>query len=112
MNKRLWLLTFGALLTVTACGGVEEAGNGDATVESSAPKEVANAAEEVYGGNCIQCHGENLAGVSGPNLQKVGGKYSEDEIRNIIENGRGGMPPGLIEGGDLDNVVQWLAGMK
>jgi hypothetical protein len=49
---------------------------------------------------------------SAPNLQKVGSKYSADEIKEVIAKGRGSMPGGIIQGEDADKVAEWLAAKK
>jgi hypothetical protein len=49
----------------------------------------------------------------GPDLTAVGATKSKDEIAAIIKDGTdGGMPPGLIEGEDLDKVADWLSTKK
>lgn len=50
--------------------------------------------EAVAQGKCIACHGENLAGGGAPSL--IGTEMSKDELIDIIANGEGGMPGGLI----------------
>ena len=55
---------------------------------------------------------KTLRGQSGPDLTKVGAKYEKDEIKNIIINGQGGMPGGLLNEADADVVASWLAEKK
>ncbi|PKR79015.1 cytochrome C [Halalkalibacillus sediminis] len=43
--------------------------------------------EDIYQANCMQCHGENLEGGTGPNLQDVGDRYSLEKVQDIIANG-------------------------
>jgi mono/diheme cytochrome c family protein len=70
-------------------------------------------AEAVFKQNCSSCHGQNLEGISGPNLTKVGSKYSVDEIKNIIKNGKGGMPPGMLKKQpEIEAVAKWLSEKK
>ena len=46
-------------------------------------------------------------------LMAVGGKYSKDEILDIIKNGKGGgMPAGVIQGEEAEMVAAWLAEKK
>ncbi|AGA21818.1 Cytochrome c-551 [Bacillus subtilis subsp. subtilis str. BSP1] len=45
----------------------------------------ASEGEELYQQSCVGCHGKDLEGVSGPNLQEVGGKYDEHKIESIIK---------------------------
>src|SRR5699024_8766953 len=42
---------------------------------------------EAIAQSCIGCHGGDLEGGSGPSLQDVGSKYSQEEIQDIINNG-------------------------
>ncbi|MCT2537372.1 c-type cytochrome [Aquibacillus koreensis] len=60
----------------------------------------------VYEANsCIQCHGGNLEGASGPSL--IGIDYSVDEIKDIAVNGIGDMPAGQFDG--TEEELQQLA---
>jgi cytochrome c551 len=72
----------------------------------------ATAAETAFKNNCAGCHGQNLEGIAGPNLQKVGGKYSKEQIEQILANGKGTMPGGLVKGSDAENIAAWLADKK
>lgn len=115
MKKKLLAAVFGATLLLGACGG----GDDDTTVDEDATTDTPDTEETssvdpeaVVDQSCIQCHGGNLEGGSGPDLTSVGATHSEDEIHDIIENGQGGMPPGLIEGEELDAVAKWLSEKK
>lgn len=67
-------------------------------------------AEEIYKQSCASCHGGNLEGGVGPELAAIGGKYSAQEIEDIIKNGQGTMPPNIIQGEEATAVAEWLAG--
>lgn len=71
----------------------------------------ADAGEEVFQTNCSTCHGADLSGGAGPDLTEVGGRYSQDEIAEIVQNGTdGGMPEfPQIQGEDLDALTEWLS---
>ncbi|GAB6931738.1 c-type cytochrome [Calditerricola satsumensis] len=69
-------------------------------------------AQATYRQACASCHGANLEGSVGPNLQKVGAKYSKEQILSIIQNGRGQMPGGLVKGDEAENLAAWLADRK
>ena len=99
---------FGAALVLGACGG------GDDSASDTADSGGGDVdAEKVFQANCATCHGGNLEGGAGPALDMIGGTLSEDEIHDIIENGKsGGMPAGLIKGEELDEVASWLAAKK
>ena len=64
--------------------------------------------EEIYAQNCLACHGENYEGAMGPELVNVGDRLSEDEIREVLVNGRGAMPGNLVPNESLDEMVEWL----
>lgn len=111
MKKRLMALLFGSALVLSACGGAEEPAD-EASEGGSTTTETAGSAEEIVQQSCIGCHGRELEGGSGPNLQEVGAKYSEEEIKSIIINGQGAMPKGLLEDADAEVVAAWLAEKK
>lgn len=108
MKSKLLAVVFGAVLVLGACGGDKaekepDTGGQTATVD----------AEAIVSKSCITCHGGNLEGASGPALNDVGARLSEDEIHTIIEKGTpGGMPPGLIKGEDATAVAKWLSEKK
>src|SRR5690625_4926909 len=108
MKKWLVAILLGVLLVLGACGG---SNSGDTGGDSGGTTE-ASAGEELYKKQCASCHGTDLAGVSGPGLENVGSSLSSDEILDIIENGQGSMPPGLLTGDDAKEVADWLAEQK
>lgn len=116
MNKKFLTLLLGAGLVLGACGGGDEDAGGDTDTGGSGGNggggDTTAHAEEVLNQSCISCHGQNLEGGLGPALNDVGSRMSEDEIRDIIVNGKGQMPPNLISGEDLDAVVQYLSEQK
>ncbi len=115
MKRKLMTILFGATLALSACGGGEETSPEDTTGGESAEPGTTEvtAGEGLYKQSCAGCHGGNLKGNNGPSLEKVGNKYTEEEILGIIHNGRsGGMPKGLLKGEDAEAVAAWLATMK
>ncbi|OXM83038.1 c-type cytochrome [Paenibacillus rigui] len=72
------------------------------------------AAEASYKQSCISCHGNDLAGKIGPNLQKAGSKLSDQQLYTIIQNGRGGMPAfkNTLKDDEIINLAKWLAEKK
>ncbi|MDI2589703.1 cytochrome c [Psychrobacillus sp. NEAU-3TGS] len=119
MNKKLLAVIFGAGLMLAACGGGnDEANDNDTATDTdtgTAPTtENASAdAEKIVSSKCISCHGGNLEGQGNfPALNDVGSRLSEDEILNVIENGRGAMPGGLVTGEEAQAVAAWLAAKK
>ncbi|RNF38188.1 cytochrome c551 [Planococcus salinus] len=115
MKKQLMALFFGSALLLGACGGGEETTEpaDEAPVENPGGEEAEEStvdAEAVVNQNCTSCHGENLEGAGNfPALNDVGSRLSEEEIREIIDEGQGSMPPDIIEGEEADAVAQWLS---
>ena len=63
--------------------------------------------------NASQCHGVELKG-SGPfpDISTVGARLSQEEIEQTIIEGKGSMPPKLIQGEQAAAVAEWLAEKK
>jgi cytochrome c551 len=63
--------------------------------------------EQLFAENCAGCHGEGgTGGGVGPTL--AGSQISLGEARSTIENGSGVMPPDLVQGQDLEDVLAYL----
>jgi cytochrome c551 len=71
-------------------------------------------AQAVFKQNCVSCHGVNLEGGVGKNLQKVGSRLTADLITTTITNGHGGMPPfqGKLKPEEITALSVWLAAKK
>jgi mono/diheme cytochrome c family protein len=67
-----------------------------------------------YKQSCVSCHGAELQGRAGPNLQKAGVKFSEQELTDIVTKGRGGMPAfkGKLSDSQIQELAVWLATKK
>ncbi|MFA1820435.1 cytochrome c550 [Virgibacillus oceani] len=76
----------------------EESSEGETTDDPSA----------VYETNCASCHGADLSGGAGPELAEVGNRLGEDEIIDIIMNGQGAMPGGLVSEDEAQAITTWL----
>lgn len=76
-----------------------------------AAEEVVADPETIYANSCVSCHGDDLTGTSGPDISAVGGSLSEDEINDIILNGVGTMPGGLVSGEEAQILAEWLSEM-
>ncbi|WHX98239.1 cytochrome c551 [Neobacillus sp. DY30] len=118
MKKLLYGLIFIALLGfITACGGGDDETEQDTTTteeQAGDEQQTADAGDgdALYQQNCSSCHGGDLKSGGAPDLDKVGSKYSKDEIEEIIVKGKGGMPGGILTGEDADAVASWLAEKK
>ncbi|MGM9945902.1 MAG: cytochrome c551 [Lysinibacillus sp.] len=111
--KKKWLATFmlGSALMLGACGG-DDSGTED-TDKDTGSETTADASEQVAQQRCATCHGGNLQGMGNtPALNDIGSRLSEEEILNIIENGQGGMPGGLVKGEEAEALAAWLAEKK
>lgn len=68
--------------------------------------------EAHYQKSCVACHGSSYEGGAGPSLVGVGEKHSQEEIQDIVVNGKGGMPPGLVPQENAEAMAAWLAEIK
>lgn len=82
--------------------GESENGEGAATTD----------AEAIYANSCASCHAADLSGAVGPDLTAVGGSLSEEEIEDIIVNGLGSMPGGLVGADEAKVLSEWLSEKK
>lgn len=65
-----------------------------------------------YQSSCIGCHGSSYEGGAGPSLIGVGEKLSPEEIQDILVNGKGSMPPGLVPQENAEAMAAWVAEIK
>jgi len=121
LKNLLLALGLGTTLALAACGGSDDSSSDDSSStkeestmnDDSSKTETAVDAEKIFANNCASCHGNNLEGNVGPNLTKVGSKYSSEEIQEIIKNGKGQMPAGILkEDEEIVAVADWLADKK
>jgi len=123
MKKWFLAALFGSVLALSACGSSNdgETGNdhskdtGSNTEKTATPgsEKVDSAeAEALYASKCSGCHGDDLSGVAAPGLQNVGSKLSKEEIKQIIEKGKGTMPSGIAKGKEAEELAEWLAAKK
>ena len=71
-------------------------------------------AEATYKAQCVGCHAADMSGGVGPNLQKIGGKLTVEQISTQIHNGGGGMPAykGTLTEDQITALTDWLAAKK
>lgn len=115
MKKTIVLLAVLLTFSLSACGTSTKAPEqgGGTPPQGGAPTTTVDASA-VFTANCVSCHGNNLEGSVGPNLQKVGAEYSKDQIDAIVTNGRGGMPSfkDKLTKDEITSVADWLATKK
>lgn len=120
MKKWLMAVLFGTMLVLAACGGGGATNEDKSEPADEGTEEPAEdggavdtaAAEDAYKASCASCHGQDLSGGAGPTLEKVGADYTAADIEEIIANGKGSMPGGLLSGDDATAVAEWLAEHK
>ncbi|MDR6552114.1 cytochrome c [Paenibacillus qinlingensis] len=97
-----------AAIGLTACGGDQPSATPSASVSANVN------VSKLYQNYCISCHGNQLQGGQGPNIQKVGERLDEAEIVKRIQKGGGGMPPFQVtmKEEELKALATWLAGLK
>lgn len=68
--------------------------------------------EAIYQKNCISCHGNQYQGGVGPQLTGISSKYEKADIENILINGKGAMPGGLVSAEEASAMAEWLLTLK
>ncbi|WP_047980825.1 cytochrome c551 [Ornithinibacillus contaminans] len=116
MKKWVFAILFGSALVLGACGGEDEADDNGATNDAGQTdgNETVSSAEDLFEATCAACHGADLSGGAGPNLQTIGADYSSEEIKDIILNGTGSMPAqgSRVSDEDAQQIADWLAEKK
>lgn len=86
-----------------AAEGNEEAGaTGEDDTASAGEFDPEAKAQE----SCISCHGSSYEGGVGPSL--IDTEMSQEEIEDVIANGKGTMPPGLVEADNIPAMAEWV----
>ncbi|HLR08009.1 MAG TPA: cytochrome c [Bacillota bacterium] len=91
---------------------IEKAEEGDTEQQEDAQEEAVEEPEAIFESNCASCHGDDLSGGMGPDLTDVGSRLSEEEIHEIIMEGKGDMPPGLATEAESEVLSEWLSDME
>ncbi|WP_409252115.1 c-type cytochrome [Bacillus sp. SCS-153A] len=68
-------------------------------------------ATDILKKRCFSCHGNSLEGGMGPTLYNLKSKYSHDEVVDILINGQGAMPGGLVSDEEAERVAEYLRGL-
>jgi cytochrome c551 len=127
MLKKMCMLTMGLTLAVSisACGQkstpapivsptVAPTSTTTEPTGTAAAVDSSMVAQTVFKQNCVVCHGVDLSGGVGPNLQKVGARLTQEQIVTTITNGRNVMPAfkGKLKPEEIDALTKWLAAKK
>ena len=85
--------------------GGEAAGDDGGSAESTEfdPEAVAQQ-------SCISCHGSSYEGGVGPSL--IDTELDQAGIEDIIANGKGAMPGGLVEGENIPAMAEWILSLE
>lgn len=81
------------MVALAGCGG-REGGSGHASATSPPGEAGPEGGAAIFQRQCGECHGEHGEGGGGgaPSLMKLGAK-PDGELREILKNGKGLMPP-------------------
>ena len=60
--------------------------------------------------NCISCHGSSYEGGVGPSL--VGTELAQEDIEDILINGKGTMPGGLVPEENVAAMAEWVLSLE
>ncbi|PWK14950.1 c-type cytochrome [Tumebacillus permanentifrigoris] len=101
------LLPLSALLLLTGCSS-GSSGNTVTLVDQESN------GYTLFKQSCAGCHGDNLQGRAGPNLQHVGGRLTPDKITQRIQLGASGMPAfqNKLEDAQITELATWLSKQK
>ncbi len=122
MNKRLlplFLIVVAFIVIAAGCGGNNKhnapaPANNTGANEPAPMNNTTTTAEATYKAQCVGCHAADMSGGVGPNLQKVGGQLTAEQISTQIHNGGGGMPAykGTLTEDQITALTDWLAAKK
>lgn len=85
--------------------GGEEQGNDGGSTDSAEFDPEAQAQQ-----SCVSCHGSSYEGGVGPSL--VDTELDQAGIEDIIANGKGAMPGGLIEEENIPAMAEWILSLE
>ena len=110
----LLYLALGVAVPAAVIAGRGEATGGTGPLRTEEPTSKEEEGKELFIQTCKSCHtleAVQAHGVTGPNLDELGG-LDKQRVLNAIKNGgtgSGRMPPGLLEGEDADAVATYVA---
>lgn len=107
MSGKSCLLAMMFIFLLSACSQ----GNNDRLMASSSATPEDAKAVALYKKQCISCHGVDLSGKVGPSLQEIGTRLTEQQLMDIVHDGRRGMPSfkKIINAEEIKVLAQWLA---
>ena len=109
-HRTLRLVVIPALLLLGVSGlafGIAQEHPARAEEPAATGTDPVSRGEALFAENCAACHGDAGRNASiGPDL--AGNPISIEDAREQIETGGDGMPAGLVEGQDLEDVLAYL----
>lgn len=68
--------------------------------------------KEIYSTNCVRCHGEDgkMGAMGATDLSTS--TLADEEVKNVVLNGRKGMPAIKMEAAQLDSVVVYVKSLR
>lgn len=67
------------------------------------------AGAKVYAEQCAACHGEKLEGIQpAPALIGIGSRMNAAQVSEVVQKGKGDMPPADAKGAELDALLRFL----
>ena len=69
---------------------------------------VSSEGEELFANSCSGCHGSDGDSGSSPQLSSVVPPLSDEELTDVIENGVGSMPGGLVASDEIPTLLSYL----
>jgi cytochrome c550 len=89
----------------------EEEGGGEEAAEGGEEAAAGDFDPEAYAqANCISCHGSSYEGGVGPSL--VGTELAQEDIEDILINGKGTMPGGLVPEANVAAMAEWVLSLE
>ena len=110
----LLYLALGVIVPAAVIAGRGESVGGTGPLRTEEPTAKEEEGKELFIQTCKSCHtleAVQAHGVTGPNLDELGG-LDKERVLNAIKNGgtgSGRMPAGLLEGEDADAVATYVA---
>jgi mono/diheme cytochrome c family protein len=107
-------IALGVAVPAAVIAGRGEAEGGVGSLRTEEPSESLENGKELFIATCKSCHDLDAVqarGVTGPDLDALGG-IDRERVLNAIENGgtgQGRMPAGLLQGQDAEDVAAYVA---
>jgi cytochrome c553 len=107
-------VALGVAIPAAVIASRDEAEGGVGALRSEEPSAQEQEGKELFVQNCKSCHDLDAVqarGVTGPDLDELGG-VDRERVLNAIENGgtgSGRMPAGLLQGQDAEDVAIYVA---